>query len=519
MKEKVSNELFVSVSKREISIAYTNEKKLVELHKEKSNNKFTVGDIYLAKVKKVMNGLNAAFVDVGYKRDAFLHYFDLGPQFSSHQKFINSALNSKNQSPRLQNFKLQPDINKYGKISEVLTGGQTILVQIAKEPISTKGPRLSAEISIAGRNLVLIPFSNTVSISKKIVVEEERKRLKRLIHSIKPENYGVIVRTVAKNRRVALLDEELQELVKKWESTVSKLYELNPPNVAMGELNKPAALLRDILNSSFISIYVDNDVVYSQIKEYISEIVPDKEKIVKLYDKRTPIFDHFGISKQIKALFGKTVTVQSGAYLIIENTEALTVIDVNSGNRSKKASDQETNATEVNMLAAEEISRQLRLRDIGGIIVVDFIDMHSSENKFKIFQYMKDLMKEDRTKHSILPLSKFGLMQITRQRVRPVTDIETQETCPTCEGTGEITPSILFIDEIENHLQYMINKYPGKISLHVHPYIEGFLKNGIKSKQIKWFLKYKKFVKIIPVVTYNFLEYRFYNKEGNELKP
>ncbi len=515
----MSNELIISVSKRDISIAYTSEKNLVELHKEKSNNKFTVGDIYLAKVKKVMNGLNAAFVDVGYKRDAFLHYFDLGPQFNSHQKFINSALNSKSQSPKLQNFKLQSDINKHGKISEVLTGGQTILVQIAKEPISTKGPRLSAEISIAGRNLVLIPFSNTVSISKKIVADEERKRLKRLIQSIKPENFGVIVRTVAKNRRVAVLDEELRELVNKWEGAISKLHLLDPPNVAMGELNKPAALLRDILNSSFSSIYVDNDVVYSQIKEYISEIVPDKEKIVKFYDKRTPIFDHFGISKQIKALFGKTVTVQSGAYLIIENTEALTVIDVNSGNRSKKASDQETNAVEVNMLAAEEIARQLRLRDIGGIIVIDYIDMHSYENKQKIFQYMRELMKEDRTKHNILPLSKIGLMQITRQRVRPATDIETKETCPTCEGTGEITPSILFIDEIENHLQYMINKYPKKISMHVHPYIEGYLKKGIKSKQIKWLLKFKRFVKIVPVVTYNFLEYRFYNKEGNELKP
>jgi len=515
----VSNELIISVSKRDISIAYTENKKLSELHKEKSSNKFTVGDIFLAKVKKVMNGLNAAFVDVGFKKDAFLHYFDLGPQFDSQQKFINTALNSKNDPIKLQDFKLQKDINKYGKISEVLKGGQTILVQIAKEPISTKGPRLSAEISIAGRNLVLIPFSNTVSISKKIVAEEERKRLKRLIQSIKPENFGVIVRTVAKNRRVAVLDEELRELVKKWENTISKLNELTPPSVAMGELNKPAALLRDILNHSFTNIYVDNETVYSQIKNYISEIVPDKEKIVKFYDKRTPIFDYFGISKQIKASFGKTVTIQSGAYLIIEETEALTVVDVNSGNRSKKASDQETNAVEVNMLAAEEVARQLRLRDIGGIIVIDFIDMHSGDNKQKLFQYMKDAMTADRTKHSILPLSKFGLMQITRQRVRPATDIETKETCPTCEGTGEITPSIIFTDEVENHLQYMISKYSGSIELHLHPYIAAYLKYGFKSKLRKWILKYKRKIKIVPVVTYNYLEYRFYNKAGDELKP
>ncbi len=515
----MSNELIINVSPRDISIAYTEDKKLVELHKEKSSNKFTVGDIYLAKVKKVMNGLNAAFVDVGYKRDAFLHYFDLGPQFDSQHKFINSALNSKNQVPKLQDFKLQKDINKYGKISEVLKGGQILLVQIAKEPISTKGPRLSAEISIAGRNLVLIPFSNTVSISKKIVADEERKRLKRLIQSIKPENFGVIVRTVAKNRRVAVLDEELRELVKKWEKTISKLNELESPAVAMGELNKPVALLRDILNQSFTNIHVDNETAYTQLKNYISEIIPEKEKIVKFYDKRTPIFDHFGISKQIKASFGKTVTIQSGAYLIIEGTEALTVIDVNSGNRSKKAADQETNAIEVNMLSAEEIARQLRLRDIGGIIVVDFIDMHSGENKHKLFQYMKEAMKSDRTKHSILPLSKFGLMQITRQRVRPATDIETKETCPTCEGTGEITPSILFIDEVENHLQYMITKYKGRIELHIHPYIAGYLKQGFYSKFRKWQIKYKRKIKLVPVVTYSFLEYHFYNKAGDELKP
>ncbi len=515
----MTNELIINISKRDVNIAYTEEKKLVEIHKEKGNSQFTVGDIFWAKVKKVMNGLNAAFVDVGYKKDAFLHYFDLGPQFKSQEKFLNSVLNSKDSIPKLQNFKKLPDINKHGKISEVLKGGQTVLVQIAKEPISTKGPRLSSEISIAGRNLVLIPFSDSISISKKIVSEEERKRLRNLIKSIKPNNFGVIVRTVAKNRRVAVLDEELRLLVAKWEKMLSNLKNVTPPAVVMGELDKPAALLRDIMNSSFTSIYVDNEQVYNQIKTYISEIAPDKEKIVKFYDKRTPIFDYFGISKQIKALFGKTVNMENGAYLIIEQTEAMTVIDVNSGNRSKRAGDQETNALEVNMLAAEEIARQLRLRDIGGIIVIDFIDMHSSENKQKLFQYMKEKMQNDRTKHNILPLSKIGVMQITRQRVRPATDIETKETCPVCDGTGEISPSILFVDELENHLRYMIQKYKkGVINLYVHPYIEGYLKRGLISKALKWNLKYKRRIKIIPSVNFSFLEYRFYDKEGEELK-
>lgn len=513
----MSNELLINVTHSEISIALTEDKNLVELHKEKSNQKFTVGDIYLARVKKLMTGLNAAFIDVGYERDAFLHYFDLGPQFITQQKFINKAINSST-PPQIDEVKIYEDIDKNGKISDVLAVGQTVLVQIAKEPISTKGPRLSSEISIAGRNLVLIPFSQKVSVSQKIKSKEERVRLKNLIQSIKPANYGIIVRTVAKNRRVAVLDEEIQSLVKKWEDAIKILYNSTTPAMIISELNRPESLLRDILSNSFNYIHVNNEKVYEQIREYISQIAPEKEKIVKHYDGRVPMFEYFGIVKQIKALFGKTVTIKSGAYLIIEHTEALHVIDVNSGNRSKKANSQETNALEVNMLAAEEIARQMRLRDIGGIIVVDFIDMNSADNKKKVYDKLKEEMDKDRTKHSILPLSKFGLMQITRQRVRPATNIETKETCPVCDGTGEITPSILFIDEIENHLRYLIENKKGRINLHVHPYIEGYLNRGIFSKRIKWFLKYKQLIKITPAITYSFLEYKFFNNDGEEIK-
>ncbi len=513
----MSNELIINVTNSEISIALTEDKNLLELHKEKSNPKFTVGDIYLARVKKIMNGLNAAFIDVGYERDAFLHYFDLGPQFITQQKFINKAIGQVT-PPSIDDIKIYDDIDKKGKISDVLTVGQTILVQIAKEPISTKGPRLSSEISIAGRNLVLIPFSPKVSVSQKIKSKEEKSRLKKLIQSIRPNNYGIIVRTVAKNRRAAILDEEIQTLVKKWEDAIAKMHNSTTPVMVISELNRPASLLRDVLSNSFNHIHVNNEGVYNQIKEYISVIAPEKEKIVKMYTGRVPIFEHFDIIKQIKASFGKTVTIKSGAYLIIEHTEALHVIDVNSGNRSKKANSQETNALEVNLLAAEEIARQLRLRDIGGIIVVDFIDLNSIENKKKVYEKMKEEMEKDRTKHSILPLSKFGLMQITRQRVRPVTNIETKETCPVCDGTGEITPSILFIDEIENHLRYIIENTNEKVNLHVHPYIEGYLNRGLFSKKIKWFFKFKKLIKIVPAITYSFLEYKFLNSDGDEIK-
>ncbi len=512
-----NNELIVNISQSEISLALLEDKQLVELHKEKSNRQFTVGDIYIAKVKKIMNGLNAAFVDVGYERDAFLHYLDLGPQFLSQQKYLYAALANSKQITPVSKFKTQPDINKHGKISEVIEAGKLVIVQIAKEPISTKGPRLSSEISIAGRNLVLIPFANKVSVSQKIKSAEERNRLQKLIESIRPENYGVIVRTVAKNRRVADLHEELNELSERWERAFSQLHTVEPPQLFVGEINRVSSVLRDVMSTSFTSIHVNNETAYREIRDYMGQIAPDQQKIVKHYTGRTDIFEHFDIFKQIKSSFGKTVTMKSGAYLIIEQTEAMTIIDVNSGNRSKKVDDQETNALEVNLLSAEEISRQLRLRDIGGLIVIDYIDMYKQSNKRALFQKMRDEMDRDRAKHSILPLSKFGLMEITRQRVRPATAIETRETCPVCDGTGEITPSILFIDELENHLRYLIEKSKGSITIATHPYIAGYLKQGFKSKIRLWMLKYKRRLHVKPVITYSFLEFNFYNSEGEKL--
>jgi len=515
----VSTELVIDVTPSEIAIALLENKQLVELNKDKRNFQFAVGDIYLAKVKRIMPGLNAAFVDVGYEKDAFLHYLDLGPQFLTLNKFVKSSISKKGKAPALPKLKLETDIDKNGKIGDVLKAGHLVLVQIAKEPISTKGPRLSSEISIAGRNLVLIPFSDKVSISQKIESPEEKKRLKRLVESIKPKNYGVIVRTVAEGKKVAVLDSELRSLVKKWEIAFDKLTLGKIPKLVISELNRTSAVLRDVLNGSFNNIFVNEDTVYRELKDYINTIAPEKEKIVKYFDGSEPIFDHYGVDKQIKATFGKTVSFKSGAYLIIEHTEALHVIDVNSGNRSKLGENQESNALEVNLAAANEIARQLRLRDMGGIIVVDFIDMHGAENKQKVFERMKEAMSHDRTKHNILPLSKFGLMQITRQRVRPELNIETMEKCPTCKGTGEITPSVLFVDDIENYLSFLINEANFKnLTLKVHPYIEGYIKKGLFSTKFKWFLKFKKNIKVESVSSYQFLEYHFFDKNGEIIK-
>ncbi len=518
MEETKTNELIINVTTAEIIIALLEDKRLVELTKEKSNKRFAVGDIYLAKVKKIMPGLNAAFINIGYERDAFLHYLDLGPQFISLKKFTNRGLNERGNSIPPDVSKRGEDINKNGKITEVLSVGQAILVQIAKEPISTKGPRLCSEISIAGRHLVLIPFSNKISISQKIKSSEEKNRLKRLMQSIVPRDYGVIVRTVAKNKSVAVLDVELRELINKWESSYKQLKHASFPSLIIGELDRTSTIIRDILNSTFNNIYVNNETFAEEVKSYIASIAPEKEKIVKLYKGRVPIFNHFGIDKQIKALFGKTVTIKHGAYLIIEHTEALHVIDVNSGNRSKKDNSQETNAAEVNIIAAEEIARQLRLRDMGGIIVVDFIDMHDAENKRKVFDKMKEAMATDRTKHTILPLSKFGLMQITRQRVRPEMHISTAETCPSCNGTGKVSPSILIIDEIDNNIRYIFNTLSDvKLTLKAHPFVISFLKKGIFTVRLKWFFKYKKYIHLASDEAYGMLEYHFFDGFEEEI--
>lgn len=514
-----NKDLIVGIGVSEVSLALLEEKQLIELNKEKRNVKFSVGDIYLGKVKKIMPGLNAAFVNVGYERDAFLHYLDLGAQFRTQHKYYSTAIQRQGRISPLHKIKSEEDIDKDGKITDILTTGQTVLVQITKEPISTKGPRLASEISLAGRNLVLIPFSDKVSISTKIESAEEKNRLKALVQSIKPKNYGVIVRTVAEGKKVAVLDAELKELVKRWESAFTSIRkETKTPRLFIGEMNRTSTILRDMFNVTFNSIHVDDPVFAEDIRNYIKEIAPEKEKIVKVYRGTLPIFDYFGINKQIKALFGKTVSFKHGAYLIIEHTEALHVIDVNSGNRSRSGNDQEANALEVNMEAAAEIARQLRLRDMGGIIVVDFIDMQSADNKQLLFDKMKEIMGTDRTKHNILPLSKFGLMQITRQRVRPEMSIVTDEKCPSCQGTGQTRPTILFTDELESALSSILEKIKTRsIILNVHPFVASYLKKGIIPIFRKWNFKYKIRLKIQAVTSYHMLEYHFYDWFDNEI--
>jgi len=514
----VNSELVVDVKTSEISIALLEDKRLVEINQEGREEQFAVGNIYYGRVKKIMPGLNAAFVDVGYEKDAFLHYLDLGSNFNTLTQFTTQAVSDRKKAPAIQKIKLQPEIEKNGSINDILKPGQDILVQVTKEPISTKGPRLTAEISIAGRFLVLIPFADKVSVSQKIKTEEERQRLKQLIQSIKPKGFGVIVRTVAEEKKVAELDNELKILVKRWEEAVAKIQQSKGVSLILEELGRTVGIIRDLFSPSFKHIHINDQTVFTEVQDYVDLIAPDRKDIVKFYEDEIPLYDSFGITKQIKSAFGKTVSFKNGAYLIIEHTEALHVVDVNSGNRSKAGNGQEANALDVNLAAADEIARQLRLRDMGGIIVVDFIDMHETENRQKLFDRMRENMANDRAKHNILPLSKFGLMQITRQRVRPVIHIDIEENCPTCYGTGRTKPSILFTDQLESKIDYLVNKLKIKeFTLQVHPYVDAYISKGLVTMKWQWKRKFGKGCKVIPSQKLGFLQYKFYDKKGNEI--
>lgn len=514
----MKSELIVDVQQKEISIALLEDSRLVSLQKESRNIAYAVGDLYLAKVKKIMPGLNAAFMDVGYEKDAFLHYLDLGPQFNSYQAFLKQAFDDKKKVPQIGKLKLEPDIPKQGTIQNVLQQGQLLLVQIAKEPISSKGPRLTTEISFTGRFMVLMPFGDKISISQKIKSTEEKIRLRQLISSVKPKGFSVIVRTSAENKRVAELNNEMRTLVKCWEDSIAKMQRSTPPALIYEEDSRAVSVIRDIFSSNFENIYVNDSETFTQIQQYVSLIAPDNKEIVKLYAKDTPIFDNFGITRQIKSSFGKTVSFKSGAYIIIEHTEALHVIDVNSGNRSKASPDQESNALDVNLKAADEIARQLRLRDMGGIIVIDFIDMNKPEHRQTLFDHMREVMANDRARHNILPLSKFGLMQITRQRVRPALDITTSETCPSCYGKGEIQPSLLFTDKLDEKLDYLVNSLKvKKFIMYIHPFVEAYVKKGMFSIYGKWKRHYGRGFKIVADESLAYLQYKVVDSDGKEI--
>ncbi len=513
----MNKELIINVTSEEIAIALFEDKQLVELHKERGQGGYAVGDIYLGRVRKIMPGLNAAFVNVGHEKDGFIHYFDLGVHFTTLQRMVKQLVAGKSTSA-FSNLKLEKLLPKSGKLADHLTSGDPILVQVAKEAISTKGPRLTSDISLAGRNVVLVPFGGKVSVSQKIRSKEERSRLKKIALGVLPRHYGVIIRTAAVGKQVEDLEQDITSLVERWEETLQNVQSHPIPSLVLGEMNRATTLIRDLLNGSFSSIHVNDATLYEEVREYIHTIAPEKEKIVKHYKGKVNIFDNFDVSRQLMSLFAKYVSLRKGAYLILEHTEALHVIDVNSGNRAKVDDDQERTALDVNLSAAAEVARQLRLRDLGGIIVVDFIDLYKAEHRNELYEEMRKLMASDRAKHTILPLSKFGLMQITRQRVRPETQIDVTELCPTCQGTGRVNPTLLMDEQIEKRIAYLTQEEGlTYLRMEVNPVLAAFLRRGIFSLRWRWMWRYRCRIDIEANPRVGLIEYKLYDYTGREL--
>ncbi len=516
----MDKELIISSQDDGVQIALLEDKRLVELHKEQPGGQYAVGDIYFGKVKKIMQGLNAAFIDVGGDKEGFMHYLDLGPDFNSVDKYLRLAMHGDKNAATLTNFKIEPVLEKVGNFDNVLKVGQPILVQVTKEPISTKGPKVSGDISIAGHYLVLTPFSNKISISQKIKGSEERNRLRRLMQSIRPQNFGIIVRTVAEGRSVVELDADLKQLMNSWQEMTDKLKRVSAPCKVHAELDTTTAVLRDVLTDDFNNIYVDDAALYDVVRNAVKAMSPGKEEIVKLYKLDTPIFEQFGVQRDIRRMFGRIVTIRSGVYLYIEHTEAMHAIDVNSGNHIKAGTGQEDTALQVNIESAKEIARQLRLRDMGGIVIVDFIDMDKAENRKKLFDVMTEEMKRDKARHTILPLSKFGLMQITRQRVRPAMEVDVQEKCPFCDGTGHIKQSLVVVDEIESSLHHLTAAQgERRLVLITHPYINAYLTRGwFKSIKRRWMRRYHVRLDLRQSEQYGLLEFKFFHVNGDEIQ-
>lgn len=519
MESESVKDLIVDVSSKQVSIALMENHRLIELNKESNQgHTFSVGDVFLGKVKKILPALNAAFVDIGDEKEAFIHYLDLGLYFKAFDEFVKRTNANTDNKGIYSHIKLGPALDKDGRIEDVLTPGQIIAAQIVKEPISTKGSRLTAEISLAGRNVVLIPFSEKVSVSQKISSREEKRRLELLVKNILPRNYGAIVRTAAEGKNAAVLDAELRSLIDKWENSWKKIATSKKVQLLFTEYSKTTTILRDLLNDTFSNVYVNDENIYEETRKYISLISPEQEKIVKLYEGTQPIFDHFEVSRQIKSSFGKVVPIKQGAYLVIEHTEALHVVDVNSGTRAKNK-EQEQNTFDVNCYAAEEIARQMRLRDMGGIVIVDFIDMETAEHRNALYKKMRELMEGDRAKHNVLPLTSFGLMQITRQRVRPATEINTEELCPVCHGTGKITSSMVIDEDIERRITDLIADGKGNsFILKVSPILGAYLSRGLFNSILsRWKRKYSCKIKLVEVSDFTVLQNEIYNEKGESL--
>lgn len=490
-------EIIVNSSSNQTRVAITEDGNLVDFFVDYPENRRMVGDIYLGRVARVLPGIRAAFIDIGMKHDAFLHFSDIGERTKQFQEMLGeedsdvddadddesgkSASSNGNGTPAALPEPVIPKLRK----------GEEILVQITKEPVNNKGVRVTSSVSLPGRFCVLLPFDNKIGISKKISDYKERRRLRHIARGILPPNFGLIIRTVAKDQAEDAVKEDLNNLVKTWQSIEATAKSEEPPTLVYQDLSTTDSVIRDLLTPDVSKVFVDSKKLYKQIKNYVQVVQPDLLEKIELYKSSSSIFDEFKIEEQITTLLGRKVPLPSGGYLIIEHTEAMVVIDVNSG-RYARSKEQEQNSLKTDLEAAREIARQLRLRDIGGIIVVDFIDLEEEKNRKKIYDELKKEFRKDRSKVSVLPMSDFGLVQITRQRIRQNIMQAMKDVCPVCGGSGFMTKESHLVYDIEQWLR-KYRKYFGGVSLIIkcHPSDANRLKNKTFSKiQLKYLVKF-----------------------------
>jgi ribonuclease G len=537
----MKKQLIVNQQGEEVQVAIVEEGRLAELFIDRPDRSRTVGDILLGRVQNVKEGLQAAFVDIGQPLDGFLHFSDVGTTNEDYKSLVGDDFdddededededeldgndNSQGQTAstkpvRSNTRKPQPDNRgeKRQSYTQVIAGklkpGDSILVQIIKEPISTKGSRLTSDITIAGRFMVLLPFGGGhIAVSKRIINRRERKRLKSIIRSMLPRNFGAIVRTVAEEQEEHALRTDLEILLNKWKLIEEAVKTAQPPKPIFKEDNIVASALRDYLTEDVAEIIANSPTIHKEALAYVRWAAPDMEKKTTLYKGRLPIYESYGISKDVESIFSRKVWLKSGGYLIIEHTEAMVVVDVNSGRYAAKR-EQEENSLRTNMEASKEVARQLRLRDIGGIIVIDFIDLLDDRNSRKVYEMMKTEMKRDRAKSNIIPMSDFGIMQITRERVRPSLMQRMGDQCPACGGTGVIQAKRTTLSQIDRWLRkYAISSKRAfqKVDLYVNPVIyEPLYQEDSLKPEWKWFLQHLLIVNIKKDETLRTEDYRF----------
>jgi len=525
-------EIYISTKGKETRIAVLEDGQLAELFFENPEQERMVGDIYLGKVARVLPGIKAAFINIGHKQDAFLHFADIDKTSIDEYADLlgdDTSIDEVSEPVVEEEHDLQPiasaqpsqTAQAYApRKSHLLKKGQPILVQVIKEPLGRKGARVTTRITLPGRFLVLMPFmENKIGISRKIQNPKERRRLRNIIKALLPNGYGVIVRTAAEGKDTKTLRGELEQLIATWEKIEKMIPNEKPPALLYKDLGVTSSVMRDLLTKDVEKVVVDSKSLFREIVAYARWAAPDIVDKIEL-DETQDIFEKYGINREIENSLGRKIYLRGGAYILIEQTEAMTVIDVNTG-RYAPRQNQEQVSLRINLDAAKEIVRQLRLRDIGGLIVVDFIDMEDERSKKRLFDELRKEFKKDRAKVTVLPMTEFGLIQITRQRVRPSVFEKFSEPCPTCAGTGTIFLRDLIFRRIERWFSKFKAISPERnLTLKLHPTVANYVKSSLagKFKILKLMLRYFIKIRVEPDPTLSVEEFKVIsNKTGKEL--